>query len=212
MCYCSENRKSSSPTKIHRQSNRSIRYIFCENCGFWGVRAIASGQTPDLFHLRQQQYNLMAAEYQQLWNRDFPLKAFAEAIYQLWLTDQRTLPAAAFFNELVCMEDEKYRMVISRQWQNADGKANKEWVFRHDKIAEFFLAQTFLGDSDTAQNRLLDHMGDSRFRGVYFLLATTMPEAAAHSLREDLIRYAAETKDHTVSDEFVLLFDSRRSR
>jgi hypothetical protein len=167
--------------------------------------AIAAGHPPDLFHLRQQQYNLMAAEYHQVWHREFPLKAFAEATYQLWLTDKRTLPKAEFHNELACMEDEHYRMVISRQWQDADGKAHKEWLFRHDKIADFFLAQTFLGDSDTAQTRLLDHMGDSRFRGVYLLLATMMPAAAAADLRESLIHYAAETKDHTVSDEFVLL-------
>jgi hypothetical protein len=91
------------------------------------------------------------------------------------------------------------------------GKPKKKWYFRHDKIAEFFMAQTFLGESKTAQTRLLDHMGDSRFRGVYFLLATLMPELAANQLREDLIRYAAKTKDHNVSDDFVLLFDSRRS-
>jgi len=173
--------------------------------------AIAAGKTPDLFHLREQQYEMMAAEYQQFWNREFPLPPFSEVVYQLWLTDKRDLPTAEFFNELSCMEDEKFRMVISRQWQDAEGKAQKKWYFRHDKIAEFFMAQTFLGESKTAQTRLLDHMGDSRFRGVYFLLATLMPELAANQLREDLIRYAAKTKDHNVSDDFVLLFDSRRS-
>lgn len=174
------------------------------------AHAIAVGKTPDLFHLREQQYEMMAAEYQQLWSRDFPLKAFSEAVYQFWLTDKRALPATEFYKEIICMEDEKFRMVISRQWQDADGKAQKEWYFRHDKIAEFFIAQTFMGKSGIAQNRLLDHMGDSRFRGVYFLLATLMPESAASQLREDLIRYAAETKDHNISDDFVLLFDTRR--
>ncbi len=153
----------------------------------------------------------MAVEYKRLWNREFPLNSFSESIYQIWLKDNRALPAPEFFNELSCMEYEKFRMVISRQWQDAEGKAQKEWFFRHDKIAEFFIAQTFLGESKTAKARLLDHMGESRFRGVYFLLATLMPEATAKQLREDLIRYAAETKDHNVSDDFVLLFDSRRS-
>jgi hypothetical protein len=173
--------------------------------------AISSGKTPDLFHLREQQYEMMATEYQQLWNREFPLKTFSEAVYQLWLADKRALPTAEFFNELRCMEDEKFRMVISRQWKDVEEKAKQEWYFRHDKIAEFFLAWTFLGDGDTAKKRLYDHMGDSRFRGVYFLLATLLPEANAKQLREDLIRYAAQTKDHNVSDDFVLLFDSRRS-
>jgi hypothetical protein len=172
--------------------------------------AIAAGKTPDIFHLREQQYEMMAAEYQQLWNQEFPLKLFSEAIYQLWLADKRALPVTEFFNELCCMENEKFRMVISRQWKDAEGKAKQEWYFRHDKIAEFFIAQTFLGESDSTKKRLYDYMGDSRFRGVYFLLATLMPETAAKQLREDLIRYAAKTKDHNISDDFVLLFDFRR--
>jgi hypothetical protein len=91
--------------------------------------AIAAGKTPDLFHLREQQYEMMAAEYQQFWNREFPLPPFSEVVYQLWLTDKRDLPTAEFFNELSCMEDEKFRMVISRQWQDAEGKAQKKMVF-----------------------------------------------------------------------------------
>jgi hypothetical protein len=42
------------------------------------------------------------------------------------------------------------------------------------------------------------------------LLATLLPLDAAHQLREDLINYAADTKDHTVSDTFVQLVRSRR--
>lgn len=170
---------------------------------------IAGGQHPDLFNLREQQYKLMAAEYQQTWNRPFPLKKFAHAIYQQWLEDEKALPADTFYNELLGMEDEKFRMVISRQWQDAKGDAQKEWYFRHDKIAEFFLVQTFLGDEPDAEAKLVDHMGDPRFRGVYFLLATLLPLDAAQRLREDLIQYAADTKDHTVSDTFVQLLRSR---
>ncbi len=172
---------------------------------------LADNQQPNLLNLRQQQYDLMASDYQRMWNHDFPLLPFSEAIYQLRLSDQQALPADKFFNELQCMEDEKYRMVISRQWQDAKGEAQKEWVFRHDKIAEFFIVQTFLGNSDEAKNRLQSHIGDSRFRGVYFLLATLLPIDAAQQLREDLINYAADTKDHTVSDTFVQLMRSRKT-
>ena len=107
------------------------------------------------------------------------------------------------------MEDEKYKMVVSRQWKDNKGEAQHEWKFRHDKIMEFFIVQTFLGDAPQAQNRLLDHMGDPRFRGVYFLLATLLPLTDAQDLRERLIQYAADTKDHTVSDTFVQLLRSR---
>jgi hypothetical protein len=69
--------------------------------------------------------------------------------------------------------------------------------------------QTFLGDSDAAEQRLVDHMSDPRFRGVYFLLATLLHLDKAKALREELIQYAANTKDHTVSDTFVQLLRSR---
>lgn len=171
---------------------------------------LADGQQPNLLNLRQQQYELMAADYQNMWKREFPLDAFSEAVYQLRLKDQQALPTDEFYKELQCMEDQKYRMVISRQWQDAKGEAKKEWVFRHDKIAEFFIVQTFLGDSDEAKKRLQSHIGDCRFRGVYFLLATLLPLDAAQQLREDLIHYAADTKDHSVSDTFVQLIRSRK--
>lgn len=174
------------------------------------AQMLAQGKTPDLFYLQEQQYKLMAEEYQQMWKRDFPLKKFAEKVYTLRLNDEKALPANDFEKELLCMEDEKYKMVVSRQWQDADGKAKKEWYFRHDKIAEFFIVQTFLGQSEDAENRLKQHMDDPRFRGVYFLLATLLPLDAAQQLREDLIQYAADTKDHTVSDTFVQLLRSRK--
>lgn len=69
--------------------------------------------------------------------------------------------------------------------------------------------QTFLGKSEAIEERLKTHVSDSRFRGVYFLLATLLPLDAAQRLREDLIQYAADTKDHTVSDTFVQLLRSR---
>ncbi|MBW4473849.1 MAG: HEAT repeat domain-containing protein [Stenomitos rutilans HA7619-LM2] len=170
---------------------------------------LAGGVQPDLFNLREQQYKLMAEEYRRTWNQDFPLKQFSEAVYQQWLVDQKALRADKFYNELLCMEDEKFRMVVSRQWKDAQGEAKKEWYFRHDKIAEFFLLKTFLGKGDAIEERLKTHVSDSRFRGVYFLLATLLPLDAAQRLREDLIQYAADTKDHTVSDTFMQLLRTR---
>jgi hypothetical protein len=42
-------------------------------------------------------------------------------------------------------------------------------------------------------------------------VATLLPIDAAQQLREDLINYAADTKDHTVSDTFVQLMRSRKA-
>ncbi|MEJ6484054.1 HEAT repeat domain-containing protein [Nostoc punctiforme UO1] len=170
---------------------------------------LSQGEYPDLFHLQQHQYQLMAAEYLQEWNQEFPLKKFSDAVYQMRLKDEQALPADEFYQVLQSLEDDKYKMVVSRQWQDEKGEAKREWYFRHDKIMDFFLVQSFLGESEEAKNRLLDHMDDPRFRGVYFLLATLLPLDAAKELKEKLVQYAADTKDHTVSDTFVQLLRPR---
>ncbi len=172
------------------------------------AQMLSQGKHPDLFRLQEQQYNQMAAEYLQEWKHEFPLKSFSQAVYQMRLNDESALPAEKFYQELDSMEDEKYKMVVSRQWKEND-EAKKEWYFRHDKIMDFFLVQNFLGEGTEIETRLIDHMGDPRFRGVYFLLATFLPLDAARELREKLIQYAADTKDHTVSDTFVQLLRSR---
>jgi HEAT repeat protein len=170
---------------------------------------LSQGKHPNLFRLQEQQYNLMAAEYLKEWNQEFPLKKFAAAVYQMRLQDQQALPADEFYQVVMSLEDEKYKMVVSRQWQDDKGEAKKEWYFRHDKIMDFFLVQNFLGNSDEADALLVDRMGDPRFRGVYFLLATLLPLDAAKELREKLIQYAADTKDNTVSNTFVQLLRTR---
>jgi hypothetical protein len=170
---------------------------------------LSQGKTPDLFRLQEQQYKQMADEYQHEWKHEFPLKKFSDAVYQMRLNDEKALPADAFYQELVSLEDEKYKMAVSRQWKDEKEEAKKEWYFRHDKIMDFFLVQNFLGETAETESRLIDHMGDPRFRGVYFLLATLLPLDDAKQLREKLIQYAADTKDHTVSDTFVQLLRTR---
>ncbi len=173
------------------------------------AQMLSQDKQPDLFRLQEQQYKEMAAEYLQEWKHEFPLKKFSEAVYQMRLNDEKALSGEVFYQELQSMEDEKYKMVVSRQWLDEKGEPKKECYFRHDKIMDFFLVQTFLGDGDAAEQRLIDHMSDPRFRGVYFLLATLLKLDKAKALREDLIQYAANTKDHTVSDTFVQLLRSR---
>ncbi|WP_017744034.1 HEAT repeat domain-containing protein [Scytonema hofmannii] len=173
---------------------------------------LSQGKPPDLFRLQQQQYNQIAEEYQQKWKHEFPLKKFSFAVYQMQLQDEKALPEDIFHQEIESMEDEKYKMVVSRQWEDTNGEARKEWYFRHDKIMDFFLVQNFLEDSEEAKARVTDHMGDPRFRGVYFLLAGLLPLNAALELREKFILYAANTKDHTVTDTFVQLIQLRWSQ
>lgn len=167
---------------------------------------LAAGKQPDLFCLQEQQFTVMAEEYQEKHlGQEFPLDAFSEAVYQMRLKDEAALPAEEFLEELLGME--RHKMVVSRQIKDQDEKAAKEWYFRHDKIAEYFILQTFLEHPERQEQ----HLGDPRFRGVYFMLANFLKLEDAIALREMLIQYAADTKDHTVSDTFVQLVRSRRT-
>ncbi|MEH2010459.1 HEAT repeat domain-containing protein [Nostoc sp.] len=170
---------------------------------------LSQGKYPNLFRLQEQQYNLMAAEYLKEWSQEFPLRRFSAAVYQMRLEDKQALPADEFHQVAMSLSDEKYKMVVTRHWQDEKGEAKKEWCFRHDKIMDFFLVQNFLGETDTAEGLLVDRMGDPRFRGVYFLLANLLEIDAAKKLREELIQYAADTKDNTVSNTFVQLLRTR---
>jgi HEAT repeat protein len=166
---------------------------------------LAAGKQPDLFRLQEQQYQVMAEDYRDKHlGQEFPLETFSEDVYQLRLQDEAALPEPQFLEELLGME--RHKMVVSRQSQDSDGKSAKEWYLRHDKIAEFFILQTFLEHPERQEQ----HLGDPRFRGVYFMLANFLKLEDAISLREMLIQYAADTKDHTVSDTFVQLLRSRK--
>jgi hypothetical protein len=112
--------------------------------------------------------------------------------------DNAALPQEIFPEEVKALVDHKMaRLRVSKP----DGKAEvRQWLFRHDKVWDYFIVQAFLGaDND----RPAEYISDPRFRGAYFLLARMLPESDARALRERLIQYAAETKDHSVSDDFA---------
>ena len=168
---------------------------------------LARGEEPDFFHLREQQYCIMAADFKDKnVGEVFPLKTFAEHCYQMRLKDEVTIEEKTFQQELLCLE--RHKMVVKRQFNDVDKKLMVEWRFRHDKIMEFFIMQTFMGP---ANERPVQHFSDSRFRGVYLLLAIILPLDAAEALKEKLTLHAARTKDHTVSDTFINLVQERKA-
>ena len=174
------------------------------------AQMLATGQSPDLFRLQEHQYQAMTEDYMRINGRPFPLAAFSEQTYQLRLSGE-TLQAPSkvdFRDELLCMERPEHKMVRRRESVDHQNQPIREWQFRHDKIMEFFIMQTFLGQDN---ERSMQHIDDPRFRGVYYLLATLLPLQEAEALREMLIQYAADTKDHSVSDTFVQLLRSRKA-
>ncbi len=172
---------------------------------------LAAGKTPDLLKLRQQQYATMAADFEHIYG-PFPLADFAEMAYQMRLHDTRTIQPTekqSWDKELPFLAAPKYKMVRRRQYKQALDPANTltEWTFRHDKIQDFFIMQTFLGADN---ERPIAHIGDAQFRGVYFLLATLLPIETALTLRQRLMLQAAEIREHTVSDRFYELVEKRQ--
>jgi hypothetical protein len=167
---------------------------------------IAHGEEPDIFRLQEEQYKLMAEDYKDKQHENFPLQQFSEHAYQIRLEDSTVISETNFLEELQCML--RYKMVICQQFRNINNERITEWKFRHDKIWDFFIVQTFLGQNNELPNQ---HRDDPRFRGVYFLLASLLPLDDAERLRENLINYAADTGDHSVSDQFIQILRSRKT-
>jgi hypothetical protein len=113
----------------------------------------AANETPEPFSLQKQEYQRMSSKYRDRFNQSFPLKQFSEAVYQMWLNDQDSIPIKDFADELELMQEAK--MVISRTSRevtdDATPKSRTLWNFRHDKILEYFLVQQFLGKTPEAE-------------------------------------------------------------
>ncbi|MDM8559013.1 ABC transporter substrate-binding protein [Candidatus Parabeggiatoa sp. HSG14] len=172
------------------------------------AQMLAHGQTPDFFNLQEQQYEMVSDDFERTHiNRQFRLIELSEQVYQMRVSDEAALPKQKFFDEIKSME--KYRMVVSRQSEDADGNPVKEWYFRHDKIMEFFLVKTFYNENHYDKQRTVNHFHDARFRGVYFRLAMHLPLEEAIVLRDELMEYATKSSDHSVFDTFVQLLSSR---
>ncbi|MFK7755101.1 MAG: HEAT repeat domain-containing protein [Sedimentitalea sp.] len=160
---------------------------------------IARAKDPNLLDLRQQQYQIMTEDFaRRNAGRKFPLHAFSERSFALRLADQNQFDEDEFPNELK-------RMVQHRMFVPSASSTTVVYAFRHDKIMDFFLYHAFLNDP----SRQAEFLQDARFRGVYLLLATLLPYDDAMALRETLIDRAAQTRDHSLSDEFIQVIRSR---
>jgi hypothetical protein len=189
----------------NQEEQRATRIILSNPMDLTLVAQLLSqNETPDLLRLQEQQYQLMAADYRQKHLQPFPLLPFSECVYAMRLTDQTAIPEVEFYVELQCME--RHKMVTRREATDSAGQPTKTWHFRHDKIMEYFIVQTFLGEGNDRPN---NHFDDPRFRGVYLLLAKLLPLPVAEHLQQQLVYYAADTRDHTVSDDFIQLVRSR---
>ena len=68
-------------------------------------------------------------------------------------------------------------------------------------MLDFFLFVA-ITNQKVMQERWEAHIGDTRFRGVYLLLALQAPLDVAKDIRDRLTDHASDTRDHSLSDEF----------
>ena len=170
-------------------------------------RCLQMEKRQNLFELQQQYYNQMSAEYSNAYSESegFPLSRFAEDVYVKRIRDNVVFDEREFAKELAIMS--RHKMVISYRHSGLGEDSAARWIFRHDKIMEFFLVQTFFGKDN---ERPMQHFSDPRFRGTYLQMANLLPLDAAEIMERQLVEYAADTRDHSVSDDFIKLLRSRK--
>ena len=167
---------------------------------------LAGGGAPDLLNLQRTVY-LQAADQYRAENQgaEFPLTGFSEYVY-----DQRCRGVGQE-RELIVLREPRFaaecdvladhRLLLKTAEAGADGKEAASWQFRHDKVLDFFLYVAITNPA-FASERARQHVGDTRFRGVYLLLALREPLDRAKEIRDHLADYATDTRDHVLSDEF----------
>ena len=140
--------------------------------------------------------------YRQIVGRPFPLREFGRHAVKMRLEDRNWLNPDEFAAEASCLLEQK--LLISRAVKGAAGVVDR-LMFRHERVWDFFIAAAFSDDPD-----LWDaHVTDPRFRGAYFRIAETWDPESAKMVREQLSLGAAESGDHSTSDEFIKRLERR---
>ncbi len=149
----------------------------------------------------------MSKEYKRLHTEKFPLNTFFERVYQMYDRCEAELPEEEeFLHVLKCMV--MHKMVFCR-FMELRGNSKRVFKFRHERVSDFFVLEIFSGYENVRCEKHL--LNDQWFRGVYFLLATKMPEKRAERLLNIMMfKNDAFTKDHTVGDKFFQLLRSKQ--
>jgi hypothetical protein len=134
--------------------------------------------------------------------RPFPLMEFGGHAVSMRLEDRNWLDPDKFTAEASCLLEQK--LLISRAVLGAAGVVERK-IFRHERVWDFFIAAAFSDDPALWEA----HLTDPRFRGAYFRIAETWDAEAARKVREQLSLGAAESGDHSTSDEFIKRLEKR---
>ena len=162
---------------------------------------IAIGQKPRPSQLIEQAFRLACARFRKVYDRDFPTLDFARKAVSLRKEDRNWLDADDFADEQGVLAE--FRLLVPRLKVETSETQITVMRFRHEKVMDVLTKQAFEIDQEL-QVELID---DPRFRGVYLLFAQAADRKQAQQIRDLLVRHAANSHDHGLSDEFVLLFD-----
>jgi len=166
---------------------------------------LANDGEPDLLNLQQTVYDQAADQYSaHNQGAEFPLTAFSEHVYEL------RCKSSGQERELIVLREPKFaaacdalsdhRLLLRTIEPDSENREAPAWRFRHDKVLDFFLYLA-VTNPRVVRERVAQHIADTRFRGVYLLLALRAPLDLAKEMRDRLTDHATDTRDHALSDE-----------
>jgi FtsH Extracellular len=170
---------------------------------------LAQGSKPSAIALIDEAFRLAdegapgEPGYRDVAGQPFPVVHFGRLAVAMRLEDRNWFKKDEFAPELPCLLER--RLVVRRAVGGPEG-IEERIQFRHDRVWDFFIAAAFRYDPDLWAK----HLGDPRFRGAYLRIAETWEPEAAAKVRDQLSLTAAESGDHTTSDEFIKRLEARR--
>ncbi len=174
----------------------------------FAAELLAQGRIPSATALIDEAFRLAdegapgKPGYRALAGRPFPLKGVGRHAVAMRLEDRNWLNPDEFAAETPCLLDQK--LLISRAVKGAAGLVDR-LMFRHERVWDFFIAAAFSHDPDLSEA----HVTDPRFRGAYFRIAETWDPESAKRVRDALNLGAAESGDHSTSDEYIKRLEKR---
>ena len=168
----------------------------------FAAELLARGRMPSPTALIDEAFRLADERYREIAKAQFPLEAFGRHAVKMRVEDRNWLKPDEFTAGGSRLLEQ--RLLVSRATMGAQGVVDR-LLFRHDRVWDFFIAAAFAQDPDL----WAEHVGDARFRGAYLRIAETWDPESAKKVRDQLSLSAADSGDHSTSDEFIKRLEKR---
>jgi hypothetical protein len=168
----------------------------------FAAELMARGHMPSPTALVDEAFRLAAERYQIINLIAFPLEEFGQHAVTMRVENRNRLNSDEFPAEASCLQEQ--RLLVPRAIKDVQVKEKNWLLFRHERVWDFFIAAAFKDPELWSE-----HIGDSRFRGVYLRIAETWDPESAERVKVHLNISAAHSGDHSTSDEFIKRLDKR---